>query len=65
MLSVYDSSMQHEKLADVLEKAMHWADVIAIGPGLSTSKTAEDLLQMVLTFRQSKPIVMDADALNR
>lgn len=64
MLSVYDSSMQHEKLADVLEKAMHWADVIAIGPGLSTSKTAEDLLQMVLTFRQSKPIVMDADALN-
>ena len=64
MLSVYDSSMQHKKLADVLEKAMHWADVIAIGPGLSTSKTAEDLLQMVLTFRQSKPIVMDADALN-
>lgn len=64
MLSVYDSSMQHEKLADVLKKTMHWADVIAIGPGLSTSKTAEDLLQMVLTFRQSKPIVMDADALN-
>ena len=64
MLSVYDSSMQHEKLADVLKKAMDWADVIAIGPGLSTSKTAEDLLQMVLTFRQSKPIVMDADALN-
>lgn len=64
MLSVYDSSMSHEALEEVLGKAMDWADVIAIGPGLSTSKTAEDLLQMVLTFRQSKPIVMDADALN-
>ena len=64
MLSVYEPSMAPDELSEIVRKAMDWADVVAVGPGLSTSKTAENLLQTVLTFRQSKPIVIDADALN-
>lgn len=64
LLSVYEPSMSPNELTEILKKSMDWADVIAIGPGLATSPTAENLLQMVLTFHQSKPIVMDADALN-
>ena len=64
MLSVYEPSMSPDELSEIVRKAMDWADVVAVGPGLSTSKTAENLLQTVLTFRQSKPIVIDADALN-
>ena len=38
------------------------AEVIAIGPGLGQSSWSEQLLQQVL--KTSKPLVMDADALN-
>ena len=64
ILSVYEPSMSPDELSEIVRKAMDWADVVAVGPGLSISKTAENLLQTVLTFRQSKPIVIDADALN-
>lgn len=40
-----------------------WADVIAIGPGLSLSNRAQDLLRTVFECC-GKPLVMDADALN-
>lgn len=46
-----------------LKKGLQWADVIAIGPGLSTSNKAKMLLSMVLE-QNEKPMVMDADALN-
>lgn len=50
--------------ADVVavSKALEWADVVAIGPGLGQSEIAENLLEQVLSL--DKPIVLDADALN-
>lgn len=46
-----------------LAAAMAWADVIAIGPGLSVSDKARSLLEAVLAA-EAKPLVLDADALN-
>ena len=60
VLSTYNSK-DVEKNA--IKKVLDWADVIVIGSGLGTSKTAEHLLKQVL--KQAKvPIVLDADALN-
>lgn len=50
-----------EKLA--LLRGLEWADVVAIGPGLSLSVKAKLLLEIVLT-KNIKPLVIDADALN-
>lgn len=47
---------------DAVTKALEWADVVAIGPGLGQSKLAESLLEQVLTL--DIPVVLDADALN-
>lgn len=46
-----------------LKERMKWADVIAIGPGLSQSETAFSLVKAVLYYAQV-PCVLDADALN-
>lgn len=53
---------------DMTEEAMlleglNWADVIAIGPGLSTSDKAAYMLEYILEHTK-KPLVLDADALN-
>lgn len=64
MLSTWHSSMSREELSSLLSQSISWADAIAIGPGLRTTQTAEDLLELLLTFRQGKPIVIDADGLN-
>ncbi len=52
--------------AEALEKALSWADVIAVGPGLGTSEHARDIVRLL-----SKPdgdievpLIFDADALN-
>ena len=45
-----------------LEQALSWADVIAIGPGLSQDDYGFALLERV--YNQDKPTVVDADALN-
>ncbi len=42
---------------------IRWAQVIIMGPGLSTSKTAEQLVKLTLDTAQV-PMVVDADALN-
>lgn len=47
---------------DEFKEALAWADVIAIGPGLSQSEHAEKLVELVLGA--DKPAVLDADALN-
>lgn len=60
MLSCYDED--NVSIAD-LNAAMKWADVIGIGPGLGTSKTAENLMQYVLSECE-KPLLIDADGLN-
>lgn len=48
---------------DDINKALDWADVVAIGPGLGQSKTATEVLQTAIQSC-GKPIVLDADALN-
>ncbi len=45
-----------------LKDQMAWADVIAIGPGISHSQTAADMLDLVLR-ESSLPLILDADAL--
>lgn len=49
--------------AKVLIDAIHWADVVLIGPGLSTSETAGKILETTLSAT-SVPLVIDADGLN-
>jgi len=44
-------------------KLLQWADVVAIGPGISKSKTSAQILEAVLK-RIEKPCVIDADGLN-
>lgn len=46
-----------------IEESMKWADVIAIGPGLGTSKEALSCLQSVIEGSKL-PLVVDADGLN-
>lgn len=48
---------------DNVERAMEWADVIAIGPGLGQTKEASELLWAVIE-KSRKPLIIDADGLN-
>lgn len=43
--------------------AMRWADVIAAGPGLGTSDTAEQIVHEIVK-EADVPVILDADALN-
>ncbi|MFT3984700.1 MAG: NAD(P)H-hydrate dehydratase [Lachnospiraceae bacterium] len=47
----------------LLYKAMEWADIIGIGPGISLGLSAETLLREVL-LQTGKPLVIDADAIS-
>ncbi|MBE5962565.1 MAG: NAD(P)H-hydrate dehydratase [Lachnospiraceae bacterium] len=46
-----------------LKESLDWADVVAVGPGLSTEPEAVRILKTVLEYT-NKPLVLDADALN-
>lgn len=48
---------------DDLKASLAWADVVAIGPGLSKNAEATALFKQVLEY-SSLPLVVDADALN-
>ncbi|WP_230399994.1 NAD(P)H-hydrate dehydratase [Novisyntrophococcus fermenticellae] len=61
LLSVYEPS---EPVTHRLQKDMEWADVIGIGPGISTEPYAARILEYVLNHKGQKPCVIDADALN-
>ncbi len=61
MLSVYDPE---DPLTGQFHRDMEWADVIGIGPGLSTEPYAGKILEYVLKNKGKKPCVIDADALN-
>lgn len=52
-----------ETECNILREGMEWADVIAAGPGLSTSDKATDIVRFALATGR-KPLVLDADALN-
>lgn len=50
---------------ECLQSSLEWADVVAIGPGLSQSREAADVLEYVLKFTSSEQsLLVDADALN-
>ncbi len=59
VLSIYETGRFPRK---ELEENIAWADCIAIGPGLSKSKTAEKIVAAVLA--DEKPAIIDADAIN-
>jgi NAD(P)H-hydrate epimerase len=52
-----------EEEREALKAGIRWADVVAIGPGLSTSLTALEIFRTVLEICEI-PMVIDADALN-
>ena len=60
LLATYDEEIDEEVVANALE----WSTCVLIGPGLSLSDEAKQLLDLVLENIRSKPIVLDADALN-
>lgn len=49
--------------SNTLLSGVEWADVVAIGPGISVSKKAKAILSVILAVCD-KPMVLDADALN-
>lgn len=61
MLSTYNPTAP---VTAQLKKDMEWADVVGIGPGLSTEPQAAEILEYVLMYKKQKPCIIDADALN-
>lgn len=59
ILSTYENKLNKEKLIEDIQ----WADAIVVGPGISSSKTAKEMVELVRTSA-SVPVVWDADALN-
>ncbi len=60
MLSTYESTAEAVR---ALEKDLTWCDGVVCGPGLGTSETAKNLVEVLLTVC-TKPLVLDADGLN-
>ena len=63
LLQVYEQADGlHEEEKALFLRNMEWADVIAIGPGLSVCDSGRDMLSLAMT--QEKPLLVDADGLN-
>ncbi len=60
LLATYDGVIDEE----VVYNAYDWATTVLIGPGLSVSEEAKELVDFILSMEDNKPVVMDADALN-
>lgn len=65
MISCYEEgeSRLTQEDKEAIESGLEWADVVAIGPGISTSEKATAILTYLLRTNK-KPLVVDADALN-
>lgn len=67
LISAYDDNDENQFLLENEEKeladSLEWADVVAIGPGLSMSAKARAIMRFVVE-RNTRPLVIDADALN-
>ncbi len=50
-------------VTESIARAVQWATVIALGPGLGTGKAAQELVKLVLQHA-AVPMVIDADGLN-
>jgi len=62
LLAARPELMVHELTSELLDNAIEWADVIAIGPGLGQKKWGQEALERVK--KSNKPMLWDADALN-
>ncbi len=64
LVQTYESSegLMPEEEKEFLDN-LEWAQTAAIGPGLSVCESARRFVRLV-TAQKSKPLVMDADALN-
>ena len=60
LLETYDKGRLSNKQ---INQCLEWADVIVIGPGLGTDKTAEKLVKYVLG-KARVPLIVDADGIN-
>ena len=60
LLSTYSDAVEAE---DAIDKAMDWADVLCLGPGLGTDDVAETIVRHVLETAV-QPLVLDADGIN-
>ncbi|MDT8435185.1 MAG: NAD(P)H-hydrate dehydratase [Gemmatimonadota bacterium] len=49
---------------DARREALHWAHVVAVGPGLGRGEARRELVRRVLAERQDRPAVVDADGLS-
>ena len=63
-LSLFYGDESKEEFQAELANSIQWADVIAVGPGISQSKKAKELLEFVLDYYNGKKVILDADALN-
>lgn len=59
IVNTYDEHMDEASL----KEAIDWCDAIAVGPGLSRSDSARDILKYILGH-SDVPLILDADALN-
>ena len=57
-----ERALSLEALPDILELAQ-WADVLAVGPGLSRNPDTAELVRRIVS-NVSRPMVIDADGLN-
>lgn len=58
-----ESAMLTREESDALALGIEWADIVAVGPGISMSEKAKAILERTLN-QCEKPMVIDADALN-
>ncbi|MBH1942227.1 NAD(P)H-hydrate dehydratase [Mobilitalea sibirica] len=64
LFEAYDrNDMQKSEQNREILKALRWASVIVIGPGLGQSEKANELLSIVINEAQV-PVIIDADGLN-
>lgn len=67
MFTAWKREDSFQRLEEICQAAMGWADVILIGPGIGTDERAYELLQAVLSGDDEngkKPLIVDADGLN-
>jgi NAD(P)H-hydrate epimerase len=57
-----DNGFLSEKNADELSQKIKWADVVTIGPGISRSVETQNAVIKVLSGRNFRNIIIDADA---
>ncbi|MBQ7358648.1 MAG: NAD(P)H-hydrate dehydratase [Lachnospiraceae bacterium] len=63
MLSCYEHDVDSDVLEQQIQKDLHWADSVVVGPGIGIDKLALDILHLILKYAKV-PMVFDADALN-